>query len=49
MRDLAAFSPLSSMLASLVPIAVSLLLLLVPKGELFDFSILAQQVRNLEG
>ena len=39
----------SFLLAALVPIAVSLLLLLLPKGKLFDFSVLAQRVRNLEG
>ncbi|HEA53637.1 MAG TPA: sodium:solute symporter, partial [Marinobacter antarcticus] len=37
------------LLASLVPIAVSLLLLLLPKGKRFDFSIMAQRVRSLEG
>jgi hypothetical protein len=39
----------SFLLASLVPIAVSLLLLLMPKTKLFDFSSLAQRVRNLKG
>jgi hypothetical protein len=39
----------SFLLATFVPIAVSLLLLLLPKGKLFDFSELAQRVRKLEG
>jgi hypothetical protein len=39
----------SFLLASLVPIVVSLCLLLMPKGKLFDFSSLARRVRNLEG
>ncbi len=37
------------LLASLVPVVVSLTLLLLPKGKLFDFSILAQRVRSLGG
>jgi Na+/proline symporter len=39
----------SFLLASLVPIVVSLCLLLMPKGILFDFSSLARRVRTLEG
>ena len=39
----------SFLLATLVPVAISLLLLLVPTKVRFDFSILAQRVRNLEG
>ncbi len=39
----------SFLLASLMPVAVSLLLLLLPKGALFDFTLLAQRVRKLEG
>ncbi|MGO1461092.1 MAG: sodium:solute symporter family protein [Marinobacter sp.] len=39
----------SFLLASLVPVAVSLLLLRVRKGTFFDFAVLAQRVRNLEG
>lgn len=39
----------SFLLASLVPVAISLTLLLLPNSARFDFSILAQRVRNLEG
>lgn len=39
----------SFLLATLVPVVISLLLLLVPTKVRFDFSVLAQRVRNLEG
>lgn len=39
----------SFLLASLMPVAVSLVLLLLPRGALFDFTLLAQRVRKLEG
>ena len=39
----------SFLLATLVPVAISMLLLLMPSKVRFDFSILAQRVRNLEG
>lgn len=39
----------SFLLATLVPVAISMMLLLVPTKVRFDFSILAQRVRNLEG
>ncbi len=39
----------SFLLATLVPVAISMVLLLVPTKVRFDFSILAQRVRNLEG
>lgn len=39
----------SFLLASLVPVVISLTLLLLPNSARFDFSILAQRVRNLEG
>ena len=39
----------SFLLATLVPVAISLVLLLIPTQVRFDFSILAQRVRNLEG
>lgn len=39
----------SFLLATLIPVAISLLLLLIPTKVRFDFSILAQRVRNLEG
>ena len=39
----------SFLLATLVPVAISMILLLVPTKVRFDFSILAQRVRNLEG
>ena len=39
----------SFLLATLVPVAISLVLLLIPTKVRFDFAILAQRVRNLEG
>ncbi|MGQ7847059.1 sodium:solute symporter family transporter [Granulosicoccus sp. 3-233] len=39
----------SFLLASLLPVAVSLLLLRLPVNSLFDFTSLAQRVRKLEG
>ncbi len=39
----------SFLLATLIPVAISMVLLLVPTKVRFDFSILAQRVRNLEG
>ena len=39
----------SFLLATLVPVAISMVLLLVPTKVRFDFAVLAQRVRNLEG
>ncbi|HZJ96050.1 MAG TPA: sodium:solute symporter [Thiopseudomonas sp.] len=39
----------SFLLATLVPVAISMALLLMPTKVRFDFSVLAQRVRNLEG